>query len=251
MDKSRRTFISTSLKGAALAISLPEIVSAATASTHSAPAIRIQPNDVILFQGDSITDAGRDKENNTPNNSRALGNGYAFLAAARLLHAHASQRPTIYNKGISGNKVHQLAERWDQDCLAIKPTILSILIGVNDYWHTLNGDYKGTVQVYRDDYRKLLDRTLAALPNVKLIIGEPFAVNNVKAVTDAWYPAFDEYRQAAREIATAYKAAFIPYQRVFDEATKQVSPEYWTGDGVHTTLAGAQLMAEAWLSTVK
>src|SRR5690606_25319787 len=158
---------------------------------------------------------------------------------------------TIYNKGISGNKVHQLAARWEEDCIALKPRVLSILIGVNDYWHTLTGGYEGTLQVYRDDYRKLLDRTLAALPQVKLVIGEPFAVNNVKAVTDEWFPTFDGYRHAAQEIANEYKAAFIPYQRVFDEGSKRVAPEYWTNDGVHTTLAGAQLMATAWLEAVK
>lgn len=237
--------------GAALAANLPEIVKAATTSPYAAPNVQIQQNDVILFQGDSITDAGRDRSHQAPNNGQALGNGYAFLAAARLLHGHAAHQLTIYNKGISGNKVHQLAERWEEDCININPNILSILIGVNDYWHTLSSGYSGTIQVYRDDYRKLLDRTLSAIPKVKLIIGEPFAVNNVKAVTDAWFPAFNEYRQAAQEIANEYNAAFIPYQRVFDEAAKRVSPDYWTGDGVHTTLAGAQLMAEAWLSVIK
>lgn len=249
MDKSRRTFIGTTLMGAAMAVSLPEIVKAAGIS--SAQKIRIQENDVVLFQGDSITDAGRDKENKAPNNSRALGTGYAFLAAANLLNTHASKQLTIYNRGISGNKVHQLADRWEEDCLALKPNVLSILIGVNDFWHKFDGKYDGTIQVYRDDYRKLIDRTLTALPGVKLVIGEPFAVNNVKAVTDAWYPDFDEYRRAAREIATEYGAAFIPYQRVFDEAAKVAAPSYWTGDGVHASLAGAQLMAEAWLAAVK
>lgn len=251
MDKSRRTFLGTSLMGAAMAISLPEIVKAAIKPSHSAPKIRIQENDVIVFQGDSITDAGRDKENNSPNNNRALGTGYAFIAAASLLHSQAPKQLAIYNKGISGNKVHQLDARWEADCLTLKPNILSILIGVNDFWHTQSGKYDGTIQVYRDDYRKLLDRTLKTLPGVKLVIGEPFAVNNVKAVTDAWWPAFDEYRSAAREIATEYNAAFVPYQQVFDEASKAVAPSYWTGDGVHTTLAGAQLMAEAWLAVVK
>jgi len=251
MDNNRRKFLGTTLAGAALAISLPEIVKAAIAPTVAAPKIRIAENDVILFQGDSITDAGRDKKNMSPNNSGALGHGYALLAGANLLHTHAAKQPSIYNKGISGNKVHQLAARWEEDCIAIKPNILSILIGVNDYWHTLSGNYDGTIQVYRDDYRKLLDRTMEALPNVKLIIGEPFAVNNVKAVTDDWFPAFDEYRAAAKEIANEYHAVFIPYQRVFDEASRKAPASYWTGDGVHTTLAGSQLMAEAWLQAVK
>ncbi|MFC3197007.1 SGNH/GDSL hydrolase family protein [Parapedobacter deserti] len=250
MDKSRRTFIGSSLMGAAAAINLPQIVTAAIRPAAGAPKIRLEQGDVILFQGDSITDAGRNKEDATPNNAHSLGSGYAFLATASLLLTHPQKQLKIYNKGISGNKVHQLDERWQADCIALKPNVLSILIGVNDYWHTRTGGYKGTPLVYRDDYRKLLDRTMASLPNVKLIIGEPFAVNNVKAVTEAWFPAFDQYRHAAHEIAKEYKAVFIPYQRLFDEAGKRIEPAYWTYDGVHTTLAGAQLMAEAWLTAI-
>src|SRR5690606_31168194 len=179
------------------------------------------------------------------------GTGYAFLTAANLLNTFASKQLTLHNRGISGNKVYQLAERWDADCLELKPNLLSILIGVNDFWNKFNGKYDGTVKVYSDDYRKLLDRTMTAIPGVKLVIGEPFAVNHVKAVTDEWYPEFDGYRAAAKEIATEYGAAFIPYQRVFDEASKVAAPSYWTGDGVHPSLAGAQLMAEAWLAVVK
>ena len=237
--------------GAAAAISLPEIVKAAVKPSLSAPKVRIADKDIVLIQGDSITDAGRDKEHQVPNNIKALGSGYAFLTAASLLNSHAAKQLTIYNRGISGNKVYQLAERWDADCLELRPNVLSILIGVNDFWHKFTGNYDGTVKVYSDDYRKLLDRTLAALPGVKLVIGEPFAVNHVKAVTDEWYPEFDSYRAAAKEIATEYGAAFVPYQRVFDEAIKVAAPSYWTGDGVHPSLAGAQLMAEAWLAVVK
>lgn len=250
MNKSRRTFIRTSLTGAALTISIPDLVSAAIGNLPSASKIKIARNDVVLFQGDSITDAGRNRDEPAANNNRALGTGYTFLAAAQLLRKHSGAQISVFNRGISGNKIYQLAERWEADCIALKPDILSILIGVNDYWHTLNGGYDGTVDVYRDDYKKLLDHTLTALPDVKLIIGEPFAINGVKAVTDDWFPAFDSYRQAAQDIATEYDAVFIPYQRVFDKAAREVSADYWTTDGVHTTLAGAQLMAETWLKTI-
>src|SRR3546814_10998970 len=107
MDNSRRKFLGTTLTGAALAISLPEIVKAAIAPATSAPKIRIAENDVILFQGDSITDAGRDKKNMAPNNSGALGHGYALMAGANLLPEHAAKQPAISNNGISGNNVNQ------------------------------------------------------------------------------------------------------------------------------------------------
>lgn len=227
---------------------IPEIVSAAM---PPAKKYTISKGNVVLFQGDSITDAGRSRDDSTANSFRALGSGYAMLASAALLEKYAAQDLKIYNKGISGNKVFQLAERWDKDCLELKPDVLSILIGVNDIWHKLSGNYDGTVDIYRKDYIALLERTRKALPNVKLIICEPFAVKNVKAVDDKWYPEFYDYQKAAREIAEQFGAVFIPFQRVYDEARKRAPGPYWTGDGVHASFAGAQLMANAWLEAFK
>jgi lysophospholipase L1-like esterase len=248
-DNTRREFIKKAALGTIAAISLPEILSAA-APKSKLKEIKLQNDQVILFQGDSITDSGRNREDTGFNTARNLGTGYALLAGATLLNKYEALNLKIYNKGISGNKVFQLAERWDKDCLDLKPDVLSILIGVNDIWHKLTGNYNGTVDIYKKDYTALLERTLKALPKVKLIICEPFAVKDVKAVDDTWYPEFDEYRKAAREIARQFKASFIPYQSIFDEAQKRAPGSYWTGDGVHPTLAGAQLMAKAWMKAI-
>ncbi len=121
------------------------------------------------------------------NDVRALGTGYALFIASQLLAERADPGLKIYNRGISGNKVFQLAERWDADCLALKPNVLSILIGVNDLWHTLDGKYKGTVEIYEKDYRALIARTQQALPEVKLVICEPFVLR-CGAVNDKWFP---------------------------------------------------------------
>lgn len=247
---NRRNFIRNVSLGSLAAVSLPSLVSAA-AGESAAKKITLKKDAVVLFQGDSITDAGRKKDQNAANNPAALGSGYAFLAAAALLKQFPDRNLQIFNKGISGNKVYQLAERWDADCLQLKPDVLSILIGVNDFWHTLTGGYKGTVKTYRDDLTTLLDRTRQQLPAVQLIIGEPFAVSGIKAVDEKWYPAFNDYRAAAKEIADKYNAVFIPYQSVFDKAEKTAPGSYWTGDGVHPSIAGAELMAAAWVETVK
>lgn len=249
-QNNRRSFIKKAALGGLIAVSIPEILSASMSTSGTKKNTLIKDN-VILFQGDSITDAGRNKEDNTYNNAKILGSGYPMLAGAALLEKYAPLNLKIYNKGISGNKVYQLAERWDKDCLDIKPDILSILIGVNDIWHKLNGQYNGTVEIYRKDYIALLERTKKALPNVKLIICEPFAIRGVKAVDDKWYPEFYDYQKAARDIATQFGATFVPYQKIYDEAQKQAPGAYWTPDGVHPTLAGAQLMAQAWLQAVK
>jgi len=232
------------------AVAIPEILSAAM-PPRSIKKISLNKDNVILFQGDSITDAGRNRENQGFNNPGALGSGYVMLAAAGLLENHPEHNLRIFNKGISGNKVFQLAERWENDCLEIKPDVLSIMIGVNDFWHKLNGNYDGTVEIYRKDFIALLERTKKALPEVKVIIGEPFAVPGIKAVDEKWFPEFYEYQKSAREIADTFGAVLIPYQSIYDEAQKRAPGVYWTGDGVHASLAGAQLMAKAWMSVIK
>ena len=115
MSISRRDFLkSTTIHTAALA-TIPAIVSACTGSKTEK--VAFNTDDVLLFQGDSITDAGREKQRELPNNGRSFGTGYAFLAACGLLRENAGKNLSIYNRGISGNKVYQLADRWEKDCL--------------------------------------------------------------------------------------------------------------------------------------
>ena len=248
---SRRHFIRNTTLATTAALSLPSLVTSAFAAEPARKRISLQKEDIILFQGDSITDAGRKKDDANANAASALGSGYAMTAASELLYRYADKNLKVYNRGISGNKVYQLAERWQKDCLDLKPNVLSILIGVNDFWHTLVNNYKGTIDTYRNDLTALLNRTKQTLPDVKLIIGEPFAVTGIKAVDEKWYPAFNDYRTAAREIAQSFDAVFIPYQAVFDKAQQSAPGGYWTHDGVHPSLAGARLMAHAWLEAVK
>jgi lysophospholipase L1-like esterase len=255
---SRRSFLKNVSLGGLAALSIPAIPGLVSAAAPDAARglgkgrkIRLEKDDVVLLQGDSITDWKRKKTALEANSPSGLGDGYAFMVASQLLCAYPDKNLKIYNRGVSGNKVFQLAERWDADCLDLKPNVLSILVGVNDFWHTLVNNYKGTVQTYRDDYTALLERTRKALPDVKLIIGEPYAIPGIGAVDSKWYPAFYDYQKAAAEIAESYGAVYIPYQAIYDKALKSAPGAYWTAEGVHPTMAGAQLMAEAWMETVK
>ena len=204
----------------------------------------------ILFQGDSITDGGRDKKNQIANQQKALGAGYAWMAASHLLIKNPQLNLTIHNRGISGNKVHQLANRWDKDCLDLKPDILSIMIGVNDIWHGLNGKYEGTVKTYEDDFLNLMERTRKALPKTQFVICEPFVLR-CGAVNGKWFPEFDRYRAAARKVADQNNATFVPFQSMFDEAVQYAPPKHWAGDGVHPSSHGASLMAHFWTQSVQ
>lgn len=246
---SRRRFVQTGV-GASAA------VAAAVAGWQPLPARAaapegpfIRPGDMVLFQGDSITDAGRKKDDADANSQPAMGGGYAWFAACELLVDRPSDGLKCFNRGISGNKVYQLAERWDADCLALKPNVLSILIGVNDFWHKLKHGYEGTLEKYETDYRALLARTKAALPEVRLVICEPFVLR-VGAVDDSWFPEFEAYRAVAKKIADETRATFVPFQSMFDAAVKIAPPERWAADGVHPTADGAALMAHWWLKAV-
>ena len=250
----RRDFLKRAFIGTAGLAAIPAFLSAneiEMASTAAKVNINsLKNSNVILFQGDSITDAGRNREAKEPNVQNALGGGYALLATAELLNTFPAKDLKIYNKGVSGNKVFQLAERWQTECLDLKPAVLSILIGVNDYWHKHNGNYDGTVEIYEKDFRALLKRTKEALPDTKIVICEPFAVLGCKAVDATWFPEFDLYRVAARKLAGEFNTIFIPYHEIFAKASKIAPPTYWTADGVHPTVAGAKLMASNWMKYV-
>ena len=243
-SQDRREFLKTTTLAVLGASAIPSM---ANATTIRQSLKKLDENDIILFQGDSITDAGRDKSRYYANDAAGMGNGYVYQIVSELLGTKPEQKIRFYNRGISGHKVYQLAERWDDDCLNLKPDILSILTGVNDFWHTLSWNYQGSAKKYEEDFRKLLDRTLTRLPDLKLIIGEPFAVTGGTAITSDWDKDFPAYRKAAASIAGDYKAAFIPYQEIFEKALKVAPVSYWCPDGVHPSMAGGYLMKLAWL----
>jgi len=234
---NRREFIAatTILAGAAIspaAVAEPPPAAAATAT-------------VVLFQGDSITDAGRNRDSAEPNAAGALGNGYPLLVASAVLAARPASGLRFYNRGISGNKVPDLQQRWTADTVNLHPDVLSILIGVNDFWHKLDHGYNGTVQDYEQQYTALLAETRSALPRVHLIVLEPFVLRT-GAVDARWFPEFDQRRAAAARVATHARATFVPLQSIFNQRARTAPPEYWAADGVHPTPAGHAVIAEHW-----
>ncbi|RMG72035.1 MAG: lysophospholipase [Bacteroidetes bacterium] len=239
---NRRHFLS---RAALTSLGLPALLRAANAHSNHLPLV---DGTTILFQGDSITDAGRNRARYYPNEADGMGKGYVMHTVTQLLGQHPDKQLHFYNRGISGNKVHQLAARWDDDCLYLKPDILSILIGVNDHWHTLTQGYNGSSEVYTQDYRALLTRTRQSLPDVRLVIAEPFVVKGGSAIKEEeWFPVFDGYRKAARTLADEFDATFIPLQSIFDQALEVAPVAYWCPDGVHPSMAGAYLMSQAWV----
>jgi lysophospholipase L1-like esterase len=235
----RRTFVAAT--GAAVgAAMVPGVLRAGTAP--SGP--------VVLFQGDSITDCGRDRKNANPNAADALGNGYPLLIASALLAAQPGRGLRFFNRGVSGNTVPDLDARWQADTLDLAPDVLSILIGVNDYWHVLMGTYHGTVGDYEHQLETLLARTRTSRPGIRLVLLEPFTLRT-GVVKDSWFPEFDQRRAVARRVAERAGATFVPLQAMFDGLTANTPPAYWSADGVHPTPAGHGAIAKAWMDAVQ
>lgn len=210
----------------------------------------IRDNDVILFQGDSITDTKRARDRTGPNDLIGMGHGYVLMITSSLLADRPGDNVKCYNRGISGNKIWELEELWKTDCLDLKPDVLSILIGVNDTWHgQRNPELRVPLDRYERIYRKLLDEVKRVNQNVRLVLCEPFTLRT-GVVTDSWFPEIDQRRAIVKRIAGEYRAVFVDFQSMFDEAATRAPEEYWLGDGVHPTLAGHQQMARKWLNKV-
>lgn len=212
----------------------------------------IKPDDVLLFQGDSITDAMRDKALTGANNRNAIGCGYVSFVASKLLETYAGKPLQIYNRGVSGDKLARMAGRWQEDALDLKPTVISILIGINDIFDNLPGHTPDAphLREYDERYRALLKQTAQALPGVRFIIGETFS-GPCGEVTPEWEPIVAARRQTARRVADEFGAVFIPYQSIFNQAGARTTIQDWLPDGVHPSMAGQLLMARAWLSAVQ
>lgn len=197
-----------------------------------------------LFQGDSITDANRvDIDEGV--GSCLFGYGYPILLASEYLKSHKGKIEFI-NKGVSGDRIVDLYARIKDDIINLKPDIMSILIGVNDVWHELSVQNGVEAQKFEMIYSMLIEEVKEALPDIKIIILEPFVLNG--SGTEMYYDTFREEVQkrgaAAQRIAEKYGLYFVPLQKEFDKASADGDTAYWTTDGVHPNAAGHQLIKE-------
>lgn len=202
-----------------------------------------QPELKVLFQGDSITDAGREYENDA-----VLGHGYAAMVAAFYSAAHPERHIRFINKGISGNRTRDLCVRWENDCISLQPDVLSVLIGINDVWRRYDKDDPTTCDEFKDNYRRILtDAVDAGVAHIILL--EPFLLH-VNDERKSWREDLDPKINAVRELARDFSAALIPLDGLFAAASAHRNPAFWAADGVHPTQAGHALIAQNWLDKV-
>ena len=219
--------------------------------------VSLPKNGRILFQGDSITDGGR-WHSSDPNHF--FGQCYMYLIAAQMGARYPASNYTFLNRGVGGNKLSDLATRWQEDTIALSPDVLSILIGVNDADSFIGSQGKAGITPvhinlaqFEQNYEQLLSQTLLALPKVQIILCEPFLLP-VGRIKDKWaeyHPDIEKRQVVVGKLAQKYKMSLVCFQKILTDACTEAPPEYWMWDGIHPTAAGHQRLAEAWLKVVK
>lgn len=197
----------------------------------------------VLFIGDSITDAGRDR-----NDPRDLGSGYPRVVAQTYARNAEGAAVTFLNRGISGNRVRDLRQRWQADCLDLKPDVISILIGVNDTWRRYDSGDPTSVEAFERDYRAILQAAVDS-SRAALVLVEPFLLP-VLPGQDTWREDLDPKIAVVRTLAADHAATLVPLDSVLTQAATTRGVADLAADGVHPTPAGHALIAHTWLEAV-
>ncbi len=211
----------------------------------------------ILFQGDSLTDANRDREGKDKN--RILGDGYVNFIGASLMCDYPGIQ--ILNTAIAGNRISDLYGRWIEDTLNIDFDILSILCGVNDIGYALRMNMGADAEKFEFVYDRMIYEVKQAKPKAKIVLCEPFLfkldINEVKNGTDiienweVWNGHMLKRRVIVKSLAEKYRTLFVPFGSMFEKALEKAPAKHWSSDGIHLTMAGNELMAREWLKCVE
>ena len=203
----------------------------------------------ILFQGDSITDCGRNRED-----FYHTGMGYANFVRGSLGMENPGEYEFI-NRGINGNRIVDVYARIKMDFINLQPDYASIYIGVNDVWHEINKNNGVDTEKFEKIYTMLIDEVKEACPGIKMMLIAPFVIEgtatcNNELIPDKWerfVQGVSEKAEVVAKLAQKYGLPLIELQPAFDEACKEAPADYWTRDGVHPTACGHEIIKRLWL----
>lgn len=197
----------------------------------------------VLFQGDSVTDCGRDRAN-----GEDMGVGYAMIAAALAAASHPEDDIRFLNRGVGGDRAINLKERWQADCIDLQPDVVSILVGINDSWRAFDSNSYTSPEQFEESYRDILTRTVEAT-DAEIIMMEPFLLH-VNADYDNFRLDLDPKIHVVRKLAREFGAILVPLDGIFAAVSTYREPTFWSLDAVHPTNAGHALIAQSWLKAV-
>lgn len=195
----------------------------------------------LLFQGDSITDCFRGRED-----TQYLGLGYPKYAVALLKEKYPNVEFEFVNRGIGGNQTMHLVSRLQEDVLDVNPDVVSLLIGINDVWHHAEDKSWIDNDVFEARYRTILDAFKKT--NAKIMLMEPFLipVQDKLFFREDLAPKIEIIRKLAREYADAY----LPTDGLLASAFIGEEPTSFSNDGVHPTDKGAEFIGKLYVEYI-
>jgi len=202
----------------------------------------VLPGVTVLFQGDSITEAGRDYAIDDN-----MGTGYAMMVANLFSAEYAEKKIRFLNRGVACDKLRDLKKRWQRDCLDLEPDVVSILIGINDTVGKYFWKSPTSTKSFEEDYRTILEQTHDIL-GAKIILLTPFMVYVAKRQL-IYKIILKQKIDVVKKLSKEFKTLLVPLDKVFEEATAKRESTYWSADGVHPTVMGHSLIAQCWLKT--
>ena len=220
----------------------------------------------VLFIGDSVTDGGWGRsggsmkpsgERNHTDLNHIYGHSFMMLCATHYESCLPDADWQFFNRGISGNTLAQIADRWQSDALSLKPDVVTVLVGINDVYEFMrakkeNPDSAFDFASWEKQYRSLLDSLRCGNSNIKIMIGAPFISNDGKNGKLSNYAEYDsmvsQLAAITKSIAHDYNATFLPFNSMFAQLiAQQPRPGYWIWDGIHPTPAGHRRMVDLWI----
>jgi lysophospholipase L1-like esterase len=197
----------------------------------------------ILFQGDSVTDAGRDRSD-----PHDMGNGYPRFASAMIQDSFPDTELEFVNLGIGGNRTEHLVERLETDFIEIQPDIISIMIGVNDVWHHYSHGIETSDEQFEQNYRAVLD-AIKTRTSARILMIQPFLLETVDPAKQAYTEELARKQAIVKKLADEYADAYLPLDEILHAETEE-EPAYYAADGVHPTPDGACFIGEAYLGAI-
>lgn len=208
------------------------------------------PSERFLFIGDSITDCGRGGISPSWDRPPDLGDGYVSLVHAALLAVYPDYRIRILNQGVSGNTVRDLEARWHSDVLRLRPTWLSIQVGINDVWRHFQPAHEADMRVSIDDFSRSLHHIIQQVrSNLSgLILMSPYYLEANRH--EPMRALMDQFGDVVRQAAAHHNGVFVDLQGAFDAVLPSLGPEELAPDRVHVNQAGHMIIARTLLDAL-
>ena len=203
-------------------------------------------NDVVLFQGDSVTDGNRDRSD-----PQSLGQAYPAAVKAVYNTLFPGNGVRFVNRGVIGDRLRDLLARYETDIYEIQPSFLSVLIGINDVWRAFSSNDPCPLERFRREYTELLHKVKADFPAIKIMILEPFLLP-ADAEERHWQDDLVPKQVFIREFAEQYADCYLPLQKIMDDAVsrKSFSCAELAEDGIHPSYTGHTIIAAEYLKTL-